>query len=127
VNEIEDDPTAKEILDAIGKLPYPEPSPSFDAKMRAKLDAIDREIAGSFWMRLAHAFTVPRLTFAATAAAAGVLVVITMYGPRHERSQMSVAELEIAEDLELYQNYEVIENLDVLEDIDVILEMDDAG
>ena len=118
----------KEILDAIEQLPYAEPSPDFDAKMRARLDELDAK--RPWWQRIADLFTAPRVSIAAAAGAAALIVFVILSGPRHETLPKEVASteaLDIAEDLELFENYELIENLDVLEDLDLIEQLDDAG
>ena len=118
----------KEILEAIEKLPYAEPSPGFDAKMRARLDEIDAE--RPWWRRIADLFTAPRVSIAAAVGAAALIAFIIMAGPRHEtlpKEVASVEALDIAEDLELFENFELIEDLDVLDDLELIEQLDDAG
>jgi hypothetical protein len=117
-----------EILEAIEKLPYAEPSAGFDAKMRARLDEVDAH--RPWWMRIGDLFTAPRVSLAAAVGAAGLIAFVILSGPRYEtlpKEVASVEALDIAEDLELFENFEVIEDLDVLDDLELIEQLDDAG
>ncbi len=124
----EDDPASKALLERIGALPYAEPSPGFDARMRARLDAIDAR--RPWWQSVVEIFTLPRVSIGAAAAAASLLAFVVLSGPRYEAPAPGLASaeaLDIAEDLELYENYELIEDLDVLDDLELIETLDDAG
>jgi hypothetical protein len=125
-NQLPDDPLSQKILKAIDELPQPEPSPSFDVKMRARLDELDAR--RPWWQRIGDLFTVQRVSLGAAACAVALFLFIIFAGPRHEASEIAQSDgLELAEDLELFENYEVIDNLDVLDDLELIEQLDDAG
>jgi anti-sigma factor RsiW len=88
-----------------------EPSPSFDARMRARLDALDAR-SWSSW-----AWAAPSL-----AAAMGVAVVVAAAPPVSKAPPPG--ELEMLAELELYDDLEAAELVDVYADLDVIETLD---
>lgn len=111
-----DDPELTALLDAVDRLPRPEPRPGGRARLLARLDAEDARRGStrhSWWLALGGAAT------AATAAA--IALAVRAPDLRVDRSAMARLErLELAEDLELYDNLDVVEHLDVLPDLDLI-------
>lgn len=116
-------------------LPRPEPSASFDAGLRAKLEAARLQKArasqaspGRRW------FSWPLLAGATAAAAAAVLVVVLV--GRHPVTDLParrtlataprVSDLVLAQNLELLQNFPVVKHLDALEDFEAIRNLDRA-
>jgi hypothetical protein len=119
------------IYAAVAKIAPPDPSASFDAAMRGRLDAIDalESVRGpqtlSLFERLGELFTLPRLGFAVAGVALVLISVMFFFEEgRREPEQLLTAELvenidELAfvEDFELYESLEIVEDLDVIEDL----------
>lgn len=91
-----------------------EPSPAFDARMRARLDALDEAAAprrrGFAWIALPVAAT----------AVCVLLLVLRPPDPRPEAVLEVSAEPELLADLELLESLEAVELIDVVDDLDAI-------
>jgi anti-sigma factor RsiW len=92
-----------------------EPSAGFDARLRARLDAVD-EAAEPWWRR---GFAWALLPAAATAACVALLVVGS---PTSEPPAVLevTAEPELLADLELLEELDAVELVDVIDDLDAI-------
>ncbi len=101
-------------LQAVEKLPSPEPS---QALRRAVLNRLDEKTA---FEKLRAFFTLPRLVPAIGLAAAAAVAVVVLYKPgRHEGPALDPETLFVA------QNMEVLEDMDVIglenpDDLDVV-------
>lgn len=98
----------------LGELPPSEPSPAFEARLRARLAA--EPVRTDFWAGLIELLPAPRLALAVTLLAA-FSIWISSRPPVISQSpsvNSSEAEFRMIQDLPALENYDVLSSLDVL-------------
>ncbi len=103
------------LFSAVEQLTEPPVSPDFDARLFARLDALEAPTE-PWWQRLGD-WLVPRRVLWTGGLAAAAAATFFVLRPRETPDLEALA---IAEDLELLEDLELVENLDVLDDLDVI-------